>query len=353
MYEHVGSVRMPSATRAEFDDAVTEADLHAMVKLPRLKTLQCSATVKEELWSLLDDVFFSRRPDVELRVYGHYSSVCDLAFAQELTHVRRFAADCLQSAKNVDAIAAMRQLEALSLGILDLQDFSLLEKVPATLTTLVLGETRSKKPHLEPLGRLRALRVLSIHGHNKGIDVLGTLRNLEQLTLRAVTTADLNFLAPLQRLWSLAIKLGGIASFGGIEGKESLKYLELWQIRGLGDVDIVASLPGLQRLFLQSLPLVKALPRLDGNHDLRRVVLENLRGCVDFSALETASALEEFALIQGERQQPEQLLPVLRNPAVRGAAAFFGSQRRNQEFERMRDAHGKTDWDLSTPFEYR
>jgi hypothetical protein len=49
-------------------------------------------------------------------------------------------------------------------------------------------------------------------------------------------------LAPLERLWSLDIKLGGIRSFDGIEGKDTIKYLELWQIRELEDANVVALL---------------------------------------------------------------------------------------------------------------
>jgi len=37
-----------------------------------------------------------------------------------------------------------------------------------------------------------------------------------------------------------------------IADKESIKYLELWQIRGLGDIGVVSLLSGLQFLFVQS-----------------------------------------------------------------------------------------------------
>src|SRR5215207_2672299 len=96
------SVRMADPTRAEFDDSVTENDLQQLSELAAVKTLQCSAPVKDSAWSRLNDSFFSRRPDVELRVYGHYSTECDLAFARRMMNVKRFAADCLMRAKNVE-----------------------------------------------------------------------------------------------------------------------------------------------------------------------------------------------------------------------------------------------------------
>ena len=72
MLDRIGTLRMADSTRAEFDDSVTEHDLAHLAELPRVKTLQCSAPVKDSVWSLLHDSFFSRRSDVELRVYGHH-----------------------------------------------------------------------------------------------------------------------------------------------------------------------------------------------------------------------------------------------------------------------------------------
>ena len=342
-----------SETRVEFDSSVSEADLRKLVGRSAIRTLQASSPVADSVWPLLNDVFFAVRPDVTLRVYGHYASTCDLSFARRMTHVRRFSADCLMRASNVEAIGNIPNLAELSLDIFELQGFDVLNDVSSALSTLSLGATRSKKPRLDSLARFRSLKTLYLEGQRHGIEVLGDLTELEDVTLRSITTPDLSYLAPLRRLWSLDIKLGGIRSFKGVEGKDSLKYLELWQVRELERVDVVELLPGLQNLFLQSLPHVAQLPSLHGSVALRRVVLENMKGLSDFGAFETAPALEEFALVQGDRQQPEQLLPLLRNPALRRASAHFGSDRRNQAFARLRDAHGKADWGSRAPFDYR
>ncbi|MFM8400777.1 MAG: hypothetical protein ACKOAH_23365, partial [Pirellula sp.] len=180
--------------------------------------------------------------------------------------------------------------------------------------------------------------MLYLEGHSKNIEVLSELRDLEDVTLRSITTPDLQYLADLPKLWSLDIKLGGIRGFAGVEGKQSIKYLELWQVRDLRNVDVAGTLAGLQNLFLQSLPHVDSLPGLTDSTALRRIVLENLRGLCDFMALETAPALEEFALLDGTKQTPQQLLPVLSNPRVRRVSAFFGSERKNKEFSQLREA---------------
>lgn len=344
---------MLDPTRAQFDDEVTAADLRALAGQARLEVLQADRPVRHPTYALVDEEFFAARPDVELRVYGHYSGDCDLGFASHLRNVRRFSADRLMHASGVECLAEIAGLCSLSIGIFDLEDFSVLDRVPDTLTELSLGATRSKKPSLAPLERLRALRVLSLEGQGNHIEVVEKLEDLEDLTLRSITTPDLSYLSRLPKLWSLDIKLGGIRSFAGIEGRRSIKYLELWQVLGVEQVDVVGELPGLQNLFLQSLARVTSLPSFERSTALRRVEIQNLKSLVDFSGLQKAPALEEFLLLGGKSQTVRQLAPVLQNPALRRVSAFFGNGARNAEFEQLRAKHGKAEYRLHSPFEYR
>ena len=338
--------------RAEFSSSVTEKDFRELAHRESLRVLQCSNHFREEVWKLANEVFFSTRPDVELRVYGHYASGCNLGFARLLPNVRRFAADCLLSATGVDAIAELHSLESLTIGIHDLTDFSILGRVSPKLKTLGLGATQSKKLSLAPLSRFRSLHVLYIEGHTRDIQVLSHLKELQQVTLRSVTTEDLSYLKPLRKLWSLEIKLGGIRSFAGIEENESIKYLELWQVRKLGNVDVVGSLHGMQNLSLQSLPNVNSLPELGANRVLRRIYIENLKGLRNFAKLESAPALEEFMLVDGRSQVPQQLLPVLRNHSVHKVCASFGSNVKNNAFVHLREEYKKSPF-FWEPFQYR
>ncbi len=157
----------------------------------------------------------------------------------------------------------------------------------------------------------------------------------------------------LPKLWSLDIKLGGIRNFAGIEGNKGIKYLQLWQVRGIRSIDVVGTLYGLQNLFLQSLPHIEAFPGLTDSTALRRIVVMNLKALRDFKALETAPALQEFALLQGRTQTPQQLQPVLNNPGIRGISVGFGSDRKNSEFARLRDKRGIAIFDAWGPFEYQ
>jgi len=232
--------------RIDVDDSLTSRDAKRLAKDPALRVIQTVAPLRSETWAMLDERIFARRPDVQLRLYGHYRSECDLAITRYVPHVRDFAADSLHSATNVEALVDLAELDALSVGIYELDSFEVLTRVPPTLHSLSLGQTRSKKPDLGHLARLTSLRRIYIEGHTKSIEVLSSLPALEDVTLRSTTTPNLEFLTPLTHMWSLNIKLGGTTDLGAIRGMPGIKYLELWQIRGLADVSVISGLPGLR-----------------------------------------------------------------------------------------------------------
>jgi len=186
------------------------------------------------------------------------------------------------------------------------------------------------------------LRKLYIEGQQNGIAVLAELKELGDLTLRSISTPGLEYVSKLPRLWSLDIKLGGIQNLSAISGKESIKYLELWQIRGLSDIGFVSSLTGLQHLFLQSLRNVSRMPDLSKLARLRRLSLENMKGLRDVSAIRQAPALEQFIHVAAQNIRPEQYLDLLDNPTLRELLIGFGNKRRNQEFETLVTQSGKT-----------
>jgi Leucine-rich repeat (LRR) protein len=126
------------------------------------------------------------------------------------------------------------------------------------------------------------------------------------LTLRSISTSGLGFLAGLDHLWSLNVKLGGIRDLSAIQGKQSIKYLELWQIQGLRDVTVVSTLCDLQYLYLQTLRNVIAIPDLSKLRKLRRLYLENMKALVDVSAVPRSPSLQEFIHISAQNIRPAQ-----------------------------------------------
>lgn len=181
--------------------------------------------------------------------------------------------------------------------------------------------------------RFTSLQEIYLEGQQKNIEVLTQLSDLQDVTLRSINTPDIRYLRPLQRMWSLDIKLGGIKDLYAIEGMENIKYFELWQVKGLSDIGVISSLTGLQHLFLQSLRRIAALPSLQPLKRLRRISLENMKGLKDVSALEHAPGLEEFIHVAAENMQPENYLPLLRNPHLKRALVGFGSDKKNNRFK--------------------
>ena len=61
---------------------------HRVAAEPEFRILQASSPVDRETWDLINEELLTRRPEVQIRVYGFYSLVCDLSF---LSHLKTFA----------------------------------------------------------------------------------------------------------------------------------------------------------------------------------------------------------------------------------------------------------------------
>ncbi len=334
-----------------FEGSISSKEIKSIVDNNAIRRVQASSPVSDTTWQRLNTELFAGRPDIELRVYSFIREECDLSFVRYMTNVHHFGADCLRTVQNLDVISEMTNLKSLSIGVYELENFSVLEDVSPNLTNLSLHATKSKKPNLSILSRFENLRVLYLEGQQKNIEVLSQLENLEDLTLRSISTPGLDYLPGLAKLWSLDVKLGGIKNISAIMELPSLKYLELWRVRGLVDLSVISNLPSLQNLFLQSLRHVTNVPSLQKCAQLRRIVLEDMKGMTEFDALEHAPALQEFLLVNGATCVPSELIPVLRNPTVVRASAYFGSDKRNQEFAKLVTESGKSPWEW-TPFQY-
>jgi hypothetical protein len=309
---------------------------------PSIRILQTARPVSLPTWELLNQNLFALRPDIELRVYGFYSSTCDLSFVKGMSNVRRFSADCLMRAVGIEHLAALENLEELSIGIFSLDNFDFLTTLQAGIKSLFLAATRSRKPRLHELRRFHSLRKLYVEGQQNGIEVIADLQELEDVTLRSISTPGIEYVARLPRLWSLDIKLGGIQDLSAIAGKESIKYLELWQIRGLSDIRVVSSLSGLQYLFLQALRNIASIPDLSRLTKLRRLLLDNMKGLKDVSAIGPAPALEEFVHIAAQGFLPRQYENLLKSSALRQVHVGFCSKRKNEKFEALVAQSGKS-----------
>ncbi len=327
--------KMQSADRVDFETSLTLADIHQLSVNSNLRTLQCCSEVQLETWDLINNELLTRRPDINLRLYGFYSSICDLSFVTRLKNVRHFSADCLRRAVNVESMAALPNLESLSIGVFELESLDFLAEIPSGITSLSLGATKSKKPRLNHLMRFRSLKKLFLEAQQAGIEVLSDLTMLEDLRLRSISTRGLDYLLDLNRLWHLVIELGGIRDLSAIQGKKNIKYLELRQIRGLRDISVISSLSNLQSLFLHSLRNVIEIPDLSRLTRLRRLCLENMKALTSVGAILRSPSLREFIHVSARNMKPEQYVDLPRIKTLKEVLVGFGSRRKNQEFEKL------------------
>lgn len=254
----------------------------------------------------------ARHPTVGLRVYGGYDgNIRDLDFLTLFPWLRRFQVDVFE-------LASIDGLDHLSEDV----------------DVLGIGETRRRIP-LGRLARFQQLRSLYIAKHVAGIETVSGLTALESLTLRSITLDGLELLLPLEHLTTLDVKLGGTCDLSLLPQIGRIRYLELWMIRGLEDLDPIADLNQLQFLFLQALPGVARLPSLRNCANLRRVHLETMRSLSDLRAVADAPNLEELLIIDMPHLEPEDLNCFTGHPSLRSATVGLGSLQLNRAAQEL------------------
>lgn len=329
-----------SRDRIEFSDSLSEKEIRGLVSNQDIKVLQASSPVDVESWKRINKYLLPVRPEIEIRIYGHYSSECDLSIVENITDVQSLSVDCLMRASNIDTISHLRNLKSLSIGVYNLESLEFLKDVPASLKKLFIGATKSKKPDLMGLKRFSELEELYIEGQNKNIEVLGQLSSLKKLILRSTSPKDISFIRELENLWSLDIKLGGIKDLKPLESLENIKYLELWQVKGLSDISVISSLVGLEFLFLQALRNVVVLPDVSMLVNLRRVYLETMKGLKDVSGILKSPSLEEYIHVCAQNMHPDQYVELLQLPTLKKALFGFGSDKKNKLIEEQMHKNG-------------
>ena len=273
---------------------------------PRCRVVQFSAPLTEEDLASLAR-FLEAYPQIPLRIFGHYQGASNLSFLRYFPSLQGFQAD-----------------------VYEIESWEGLHHLPPTLKFLGLGPTR-RRFSLSPLARFEELTDLALDGHRKDLAVIGDLRALGFLTLRSITLPDLKLLSPLRKLRGLALRLGGTNQIDGLRDITSLRYLELWRVRGMTDLSAVAALPELRYLFLQDLKQVPSLPSFGPLGNLRRCDIDSLQSLIDLASIAQAPALEELMLANMKHITVDGLSCFRDHPSLKAVSIGLGSQRRNRQ----------------------
>jgi hypothetical protein len=331
----------------QISKGVRKKELEKLASNKKTQSIQFASPLSKTEVELLEKIIFSRRPDISLRVYGHYSENCDLTFIKNIPSLRKFSADCLMEAKGIEVVTELNNLEELGVGIYNLDNFDFLENINPNLKELYLQKTKSKKPKISSISRFTELEYLYLEGQQKGIESINELKKLEKVILRSISTKNVDYLSDLKELWSVDIKLGGTQNFDALTTLPKLKYLELWQIRNLSDLSFVSKLNTLQNLFIQSLKQLDKLPDFKNSVSLKRIYLENLKGLTKLDSLKNAPSLKEFIYVLAENQEPENLIPVLENKNLETVFCKFGSDKKNNRFDQLAKEYNKAEYEYS------
>lgn len=259
---------------------------------------------------------------------------CDhMKLAERLRHFPEIylrAYELFGSAENdLDFLQHYKGLKRLSVDLYNLQSVEGIQHIADSLEYFVFGKTK-KKMSVEFLARCGRLKGLFLEEHVIGIDAVSKLKNLEELILRSITLPDLEIIATLPKLWSLDIKLGGTKNFAALSRLKSLKYLELWMVKGIFDLSVISEVTTLQEIFLESLRNITTVPPLHKLRKLRRVTFKNMQGIRDLSPLLGAKSLEDVIVSCASHLTPEAFLPLQKHSSLQAIGFGLGSNKRNQ-----------------------
>ena len=311
----------------------TPKQIEKLAADPAFDAIAIDEAVSPGVLRALDKLILAKRPEFKVCFYGFRDAAFDSSCLELIPSVRRLAINRLPEAQPPFVLPPFKHLTELTIGVLNLEDFNFLETLPPNLASLTLESTSREKISLGPIERFRDLTRLSLEGHTKDIEVIGSLRKLEKLRLRSITVDSLTWITQLPRLWSFDLKLGGTRELSALGQVKNLKYLEIWQVQQFKELAFLTECRALQFLYLQSLPKVTEFPSLAILKNLRRIYLENMKGLSNLTPIAAAPALEEFNFAAAVHLQPKDFSAFLKHKTLKRAAIGFGSQKRNAELE--------------------
>lgn len=230
----------------------------------------------EETWKLLNDDFFTIRPELALRVYSHAEGTF----------------------KNLSFLKYLTNLKKLILFEWLIEDLTPLVYL-TNLESLSIADIKSKNISYAPLGTLTHLKSLHITGTKKDMEIISTLKNLEELALSSVKIDSLALLLPLHKLQKLRIMLGGIRNFELLPKIGKINYLEIIYIRMLPEVALlpIAQMPYLTKLELRNLGYIKTFTWLNGADKLEELSIDTLFGLESLEGIDKLPQLKKFFVV--------------------------------------------------------
>jgi hypothetical protein len=129
-------------------------------------------------------------------------------------------------------------------------------------------------------------------------------------------------LAELRHLTWLDLRGGSGESLAVAEGCSRLRYLQVNQVRGTRDLDLLSTLTDLEFLSLYGLPHVETIPSLASLVSLRRAEIGMMRGLHGLTGLLEAPGLEELHLSKKVHLDPSDPDRIATHPRIKAFGWF-------------------------------
>ncbi|WP_164983802.1 hypothetical protein [Cellulomonas endophytica] len=208
--------------------------------------------------------------DERVVLFGPVTSRSVAAAARRLAEkpLRRFHTHQTEL-RDIDFLVDLPPLHGASITIDRLQDgkaaigdVGRLAHHADTLTSLKISPGR-RTEHLEVLSELPHLRELYVEGDGLLTGrILGRVLQgapaTEHLALERISKVELDLLSSAGRLRALALKLGSVVALDAISDLAALRFVEVWQTRGVTGLQPIVTLPELEVLHLEALPRASA-----------------------------------------------------------------------------------------------
>lgn len=220
----------------------------------------------------LDKHVFAKRPDLVLSI-------------SQIDMKGRYTAQLLK------VIAELKHITALQINLRQSIDLSILGQ----LERLQYLSITSKKPvSLSFISNFKELQYLSVDGKFLDLTPIGDAIELDTLIL-STTIHELDFVTQLPKLQCLFIHDCTLEGSLAPLADSTVTMLSLAAIRNLTELDVLSSIHNLTCLRL-SLSKVESLCDFSKMHNLRQLELDNMKGLEQIDLLWTAQQLEMLQL---------------------------------------------------------
>lgn len=269
-----------------------------------------------------------RANEAKIRVTHHLSDDAHRALASLLDDRPDAQLWIDHPVEDLELLRHYPDLRRLGVTSLRLRSFDGVRHVTGTLEELHMGDTL-RPVSIAPMGGLRQLTALGLNGPLRDVGTIGQLTAIENLQLRSVTLPDLSPLLPMRRLRVLYIGLGGTSDLSLLPHLAALEELELWRIRGLRDVSMLAAIPRLRSLRLESMSAVSELPSFADAIALRSIAMCAMKGIRDLGGVAAAPNLEELIISDLPNLEIETLRPLAGRPTLTRGIWGVGTRAKN------------------------